>query len=69
MISGQGLVRKSDIYPTPVSTINLPKAEHPMNKPSKNLHNTIQYNTIINLYNTLSMASKAHQQVGFKYRK
>jgi hypothetical protein len=41
MISGQGLVRKSDIYPTPVSTINLGKAEHPMNKPSKNLHNTI----------------------------
>jgi hypothetical protein len=44
MISGQGLVRKSDIYPTPVSAINLGKAEHPMNKPSKNLDNTIQYN-------------------------
>jgi hypothetical protein len=43
MISGQGLVRKSDIYPTPVSTLNLGKAEHPMNKTKQEL---TQYNTI-----------------------
>jgi len=46
MISGQGLVRKSDIYPTPVSAINLGKAEASNEQTKQELrqYNTIQYN-------------------------
>ncbi len=61
MISGQGLVRKSDIYPTPVSTINLGKAERASNEQTK--QELTQYNTTINTVNGLLGSSAAGVQI------